>query len=206
MPNKKISELTNNTIPPNDDMVIVNDQNITKKTPLFNLEYNLFTQFPTASATRSAMSATLTGSAKWFGGVLAPNGKIYGIPYNSTDILIIDPVTGTATTNTMGASLTGNNQWAGGVLAPNGKIYGIPHSSTDILIIDPIAGTATRSNMGATLTGGSSEWAGGVFAPNGKIYGIPNNSTSILTITPELNTSAVNIPIDRCISAYYNKF
>ena len=58
---------------------------------MFNLEYNLFTQFPTASATRSNMGATLTDTEKWFSGVLAPNGKIYGIPYGSTNILIITP-------------------------------------------------------------------------------------------------------------------
>ena len=29
-------------------------------------------------------------TAKWFGGVLAPNGKIYGIPYTSTSVLVIN--------------------------------------------------------------------------------------------------------------------
>ena len=38
-------------------------------------------------ATRTAMGATLTGSDKWYGGVLGPDGKIYGIPLNATDIL-----------------------------------------------------------------------------------------------------------------------
>ena len=33
---------------------------------------------------------SLTGSYKWSGGVLAPNGKIYGIPCYSTTILEID--------------------------------------------------------------------------------------------------------------------
>ena len=32
-----------------------------------------------------------TATNKWFGGILAPNGRIYGIPYNSTAILEIDP-------------------------------------------------------------------------------------------------------------------
>ena len=159
MPNKKISELSNNTVYKNDDVVLINDQNITKKTSLFSLKNNLFTQFPTATATRSNMGATLTGT----------------------------------------------NKWAGGVLAPNGKIYGIPNYSSNILIIDPVAGTATRSNMGASLPD-TNTWAGGVLAPNGKIYGMPIETTNILQITPELNTSAVNIPIERCISAYYNKF
>ncbi len=36
------------------------------------------------------MGATLTGTDEWAGGVLGPDGKIYGMPRNSTDILIID--------------------------------------------------------------------------------------------------------------------
>jgi hypothetical protein len=81
------------------------------------------------------MGATLTGSTKWYGGVLGPDGKIYGIPYNATDILIIDPIAGTATRSPMGATLTGSTKWIGGVLGPDGKIYSIPHNATDILNI-----------------------------------------------------------------------
>jgi len=33
--------------------------------------------------------AGLTDTYKWFGGVLGPDGKIYGIPCNSTSVLII---------------------------------------------------------------------------------------------------------------------
>ena len=84
-------------------------------------------------ATRTAMGATLTGILKWYGGVLGPDGKIYGIPNNSTDILVIDPVAGTATRTTMGATFTGGGRYSGGVLGPNGKIYGIPNDATDIL-------------------------------------------------------------------------
>ena len=36
----------------------------------------------------------LTGTAKWFGGVLAPNGKIYGVPFDSQSVLTIDPASG----------------------------------------------------------------------------------------------------------------
>ena len=76
---------------------------------------------------------SLSGAGKWFGGVLAPNGKIYGIPSNSTQVLEIDPAT--QTTQLFG-SLSGTNKWAGGVLAPNGKIYGVPGDSTQVLEID----------------------------------------------------------------------
>jgi len=85
------------------------------------------------TATRTAMGADLTGSDKWYGGVLGPDGKIYGIPRNATDILVIDPVAGTATRTAMGADLTGSDKWYGGVLGPDGKIYGIPLTATDIL-------------------------------------------------------------------------
>lgn len=36
--------------------------------------------------------AELSGTSKWFGGVLAPNGKIYGIPGSSTSILEISGI------------------------------------------------------------------------------------------------------------------
>ena len=51
----------------------------------------------------------LTGSGKWYGGVLGPDGKIYGIPY-SESVLIIDPVAGTADTTTI-TGLTGSGKW-----------------------------------------------------------------------------------------------
>ena len=66
-------------------------------------------------------------------GVLAPNGKIYGISCESKTVLEIDPVTKTTTTF---GSLAGTSKWAGGVLAPNGKIYGIPYDVTTVLEID----------------------------------------------------------------------
>lgn len=63
---------------------------------------------------------------------LSRDGKIYGIPFDDGNILIIDPVTNTFTTIT---GISGFVKWTGGVLAPNGKIYGIPRSSTSVLII-----------------------------------------------------------------------
>jgi hypothetical protein len=103
--------------------------------------------------------AELTGSVKWTGGVLAPNGKIYGIPRTQTSVLIIDPVTNNANTTAI-TGLTGSNKWFGGVLAPNGKIYGIPWNSTSVLIIDPVTNTANTTAM--TGFSGSQKWGGGV--------------------------------------------
>ena len=80
----------------------------------------------------STTFGSLSDTAKWFNGVLAPNGCIYGIPYDSPTVLKIDPTTDTATTF---GSLTGSNKWQAGILAPNGCIYGIPCLSTTLLKI-----------------------------------------------------------------------
>ena len=129
---------------------------------------------------------------------LAPNGKIYCIPRNSTSVLIIDPVTNTVDTTTI-SGLSGVAKWRGGVLAPNGKIYGIPRDSSSVLIIDPLTNTADTT----TITGltGNFKWYGGVLAPNGKIYGIPQNSTSVLII----NTGLPQIPL-WMLQPQFNKF
>ena len=124
----------------------------------------------------------LTGTSKWIGGVLAPNGKIYGIPNAATQILEFDPATGT--TNLIG-SLSGTSKWYGGVLAPNGKIYGIPLNATQILEFDPSTGTI---NLIGSLSG-TNKWIGGVLAPNGKIYGIPYDATQILELDPTTGTT-----------------
>lgn len=119
---------------------------------------------------------TSSVAGNWYGGVLANNGKIYGIPFAGSSILEFNPTVGIATT------FAGQSSgFVGGVLAPNGKIYGIPGRETSVLEIDPVAGTATTfGSLGTT----ASKWWGGVLAPNGKIYGIPQTATTILEIDP----------------------
>jgi len=132
-----------------------------------------------------SLFGSLSGSYKWRGGVLAPNGKIYGIPYDSTQVLEIDPETQGLT---LFGSLSGDEKWAGGVLAPNGKIYGIPHNATQILEIDPETHNTTLFD---SLPSDTNKWRGGVLAPNGKIYGIPLNSTQVLEIDPETQSTTL---------------
>mgnify|MGYP004225096571 CR=1 FL=1 len=104
---------------------------------------------------------------KWYGGVLAPNGKIYTIPYASQYVMEISPENKTATIfATVG---TGFGKWSGGVLAHNGKIYGIPALASNILEIDVNSRTVIAYGHGI-LPGGAllqDKWNGGVLAPNG---------------------------------------
>ena len=48
-------------------------------------------RFVGAASTDTATTfGNFSGTGKWFGGVLAPNGCIYGIPRDSTSVLKID--------------------------------------------------------------------------------------------------------------------
>ena len=69
----------------------------------------------------------------WHGGVLAPNGLIYGIPSSATAVLVLDPAAN-ATTLISGLPV-GIRKWSGGVLTGNGRVYGIPYQSTSVLVI-----------------------------------------------------------------------
>jgi hypothetical protein len=122
----------------------------------------------------------LSGSSKWVGGVLAPNGKIYGIPHSSSSVLIIDPITNTIDTTTI-TGLSGNLKWYGGVLGFDGKIYGMPMYTNQILVIDPVtnsATTVTNGSAGVEFTNGGV----GVLGPNGEIYTVPRDAPNVLII------------------------
>ena len=137
---------------------------------------------------------SLSGGGKWAGGVLAPNGCIYGIPRNSTTVLKIDPSTDTATTF---GSLSGSDKWMGGVLAPNGCVYGMPHSSAAVLKIDPSTDTATTFGS----LSGTNKWIGGVLAMNGCIYGVPFDSTTVLKLLTAAPVDP-NFPLHRAVNKY----
>lgn len=123
------------------------------------------------------------GTSKWSGGVLAPNGKIYGIPRSAGTVLEIDP--GSRSLLQFG-SVAGSEMYTGGVLAQNGKIYAIPYAATTVLEIDPnTRATVQFGSLPATI----GKWEGGVLASNGKIYAMPSNVASYLEIDPVNRTA-----------------
>lgn len=133
----------------------------------------------------SIISGLTSDAKKWYGGVLAPNGNIYCIPYNSSSLLIINPKLNLVyLTSTIDLS---SSKWLGGVFTSNGKIYCCPDSHDSVLIID----TNTSSFNTTTISGlgsSGSKWGGAVLSPNGKIYCIPRNNSNVLSINPTLNT------------------
>ena len=161
--------------------------------------------FDPANDTSTTIAAPAFNTLPNFGGrQLAPNGKIYFVPFASTIAGVIDPEAGTGATFGFrgGFSYTAMTSFGmlfeGAVLAPNGKIYCIPHNvpSTSgnvtagpIGIINPDDNTTTTiaSWIGSGTSGVNCQTA--FLAPNGKIYTAPNQDTFVVCIDPETNTT-----------------
>lgn len=133
-----------------------------------------------------------SGYNGYIGGVLAGNGYIYFIPFNTaaTTILKINWATDVITTF---GSLSGTNQkWISGVLAGNGKIYCPMNKMDRILVID----TSNDAITYITTYNGSSTWdattlkyAGCALASTGKILCAPLDAATILEIDPSNDTA-----------------
>lgn len=124
-------------------------------------------------------SGTLTGTNLYAGGALAPNGLVYGVPYNATSVITIDPDTGATTTF---GNLAGSSKYIGMALARDGKFYCPPAGAGAVLVIDPA--NNTTYNIGSAL----GPYRGCALAPNGKIYCVSLTTGNILVIDPATQT------------------
>jgi streptogramin lyase len=140
-----------------------------------------------ASASYVELFGSTPSSSAYFGGTLAPNGKIYLAPYGVTHFAFIDPSSNTvsAFTSFVGAAIGGH--YEGGVLHTNGKIYMIPHSSSLIRVVDPSNNTVSVAfTLINALTDGN--FSGATLTPNGKIYLAPYYQSCFTVIDPNANT------------------
>ena len=119
-----------------------------------------------------------TSKDKWAVTVLAPNGKIYGIPYDSDHVIIYDPGINAVDSIpiTINASVSG--KWFSGVVI-NSKIYCLPYNHNKILIIDTSTDTLEYiSEVGIN----NRAWISATYHENGNIYGCPSRHSSVLEV------------------------
>jgi len=122
-------------------------------------------------------------SPNYLSAILAPNGWIYFLPFNSTQLWKFHP---DSKTIEIVANISGPNKWSGAVLY-NNFIYGVPFTDTRIIKLD------TRDDS-FTFFGnisGTNKWFTGVLAQNGKIYCCPENQAGILKIDPDTDTFTI---------------
>eukprot|EP01051_Picozoa_sp_SAG22_P012596 SAG22_NODE_1325_length_4736_cov_5.253397_4_plen_303_part_00 len=117
---------------------------------------------------------------KWSGGVLGPDGRVYGIPYKAEAVLVVDPAAMTTDTTSL-AGLGGGAKWFGGVLGPDGRVYGMPSNAEAVVVVDPTAMTTDTTSL-AGLGSGGAKWFGGVLGPDGRVYGMPSNAEAVLVV------------------------
>jgi len=133
---------------------------------------------------------TTPDSAKWIGGAIASNGKIYCAPYFARCSLIIDTNNDTVNLTDIAnidsssypgliwRGLTANQEnFGGAVLAANGRIYFTPSNANGVLQINPINNTADGSSYiyPPNIYDGGNRYKsfGGCLAPDNNIYIAP---------------------------------
>ena len=103
----------------------------------------------TSPAVFSEVAALTYGYQDYLDIVDGGNGFMYLIPYNATDIIKLNPLTGAQTTVATGG-LSGVS-YIKGIKAANGKIYCPPFNETRVMVIDPSTDTVTFiTGAGAT--------------------------------------------------------
>jgi hypothetical protein len=111
----------------------------------------------------------------------ANGGKIFGIPFNSRYVLVIDPSDDSYDATTISVA-AGTGKWWHGARSHSGLIYGIPYESTSVLVIDP-------ARMTTSTIEAFPSFRGGVFA-SGSIFGMPAGATSVLKVSVYSSTAS----------------
>lgn len=96
--------------------------------------FNDLASYSTATGEVSTHGSLGDEISKWYGGCLAPNGKLYFAPHYNGSILEVDPETAsTVMLPIVDTSHGSKSKFRGGVVAPNGSIYFIPYEADAVL-------------------------------------------------------------------------
>ena len=132
-----------------------------------------------SSPSRAGSAAQAQSTHKWAGGVIGPDGCIYGLPFVAERLLRFDPLTQQATL--VGGDLgQGGGKWSCGLVGADGFIYGIPYDAERVLRFDPKTQESALIGPDYGLFG--DKWSSGVVGTNGCIYGVPYHAAQVLRI------------------------
>lgn len=86
---------------------------------------------------------------------MGQNGHVYGIPFDSPNLIKLNPANNAV--ETVASAVVGTGKFAGGVLLPSGQIACAPSTATSILLINTVptalAGTQSTLDVSVPLTG-----------------------------------------------------
>jgi hypothetical protein len=105
-------------------------------------------RIPEAVRPSATIASTWSGGVStWSGGVADDAGKVYGIPANADQILVLDTATGDISGIAV-PSAVGGGMWCGGVTVA-GKVYGLPADARQILVFDPFLRVDLQASLAA---------------------------------------------------------
>lgn len=122
----------------------------------------------------------VSGLSSNYFGLVNFNKFIYGIPFNGSNVLRINPINLTTSTDISGIDASGydisanTEKFRGGVVGPDGNIYCIPSSARRVLRFNPFTNVVQQSS-----TIDVSGYQGGALASNGNIYMVPKTTDNI---------------------------
>jgi hypothetical protein len=154
------------------------------------LQYRVKDMFPMDEYNTSAVTSFTTANNGFWGTVLVQDGRLFMVPYNNTQIGIINTDTD-AWTPAGTPFASGGNKWAGGVQASNGLIYCAPATRDEILVINPLLDASTDPNFYTTIATGKTgtlKWRGACCDSTGRyVIFNPNNSDDVMILDTATN-------------------
>ena len=134
---------------------------------------------------------------KWFSTEIAPNGKIYCIPFFDDDVLVIDPATDTTATLVVPTSTGLFQKWKTSAITSSGVIYCPPSTGvTSILKIDTSTDTVTEFGAIADTYNSCALSSNGFIycftVPTGKPFLKINTSTDATSTFGTQGTETIN--------------
>eukprot|EP00615_Pteridomonas_danica_P004480 CAMPEP_0114346264 /NCGR_PEP_ID=MMETSP0101-20121206/12911_1 /TAXON_ID=38822 ORGANISM="Pteridomonas danica, Strain PT" /NCGR_SAMPLE_ID=MMETSP0101 /ASSEMBLY_ACC=CAM_ASM_000211 /LENGTH=447 /DNA_ID=CAMNT_0001482769 /DNA_START=232 /DNA_END=1575 /DNA_ORIENTATION=- len=148
-----------------------------------------------------SQSNDYSDSGLWFNGVYSKStNKIYGIPFNASQFIEIDPMLNTVK-RISNIILMGKNKWRGGVSDMYGRIHCIPADSNSVIMYDPKL--LKWEIYGNLIAQGSNKWYDGCYCKNDdRILAIPFDADCILMIDPEYKVTSLLFENDILLKGY----
>ncbi len=137
---------------------------------------------PTARLIPNADLAAQSGG-KYQGAILAPNGRIYGIPRMASQVVELEPFASSdPAVSLLGPMIGGADNWYGAALAWNGMIYCSVSDNNFPLRVDPDNLDNSAEITVVDLGTEPDKWVGLRVVPNGKLLSCPRSDEYVLEI------------------------
>ena len=152
-----------------------------------NTSTGAITYFDHTGVVANIGSGAYTGAGKWDGANIGSNGLIYMMPFDASEVMVIDPsddsiyfIDTTGVVSYGAGDLTDAAKSDGGI-AYGDFIYSVPSTVTYFIKVDVTTDTVTTFG---SIAVGTTKYAYPAIARNSKIYYFPYGAANIMVLDP----------------------